>query len=347
MPASTARPSPFGVPWLRQMVRKKTRYVGIDVGIDQVRVATFGIKQSSARSHDDVACSWLSQSEFQLPIDPQSPPPRNWVDLVVECLEDRLPRCVDGERNDAVVSLPIPWVHYQTATESDIATSQSQCDAMFTSSIFQSPAHLTNWRVTSETAQYVIAATAESAACRIAGAITSVGYRVQNILPHGVALLMAAPSLTTLKTTAVLMLELAGSLVAMRNEHGCGLCRNLPACESTNSENLYLDQIEPWLADIASELDATCRYVERLSGSSDNESPILLCGRAAQIQGVDEALASMLGRPVAAWRYVGRTRPHNHQTGTKGKSLDASLAVSLSLAYCGIPGACPALESAP
>lgn len=339
MPTSTARPSvSSGVPWLRRIVRDKTRYVGIDVAVDQVRVATFGIQQDSQAGTDHAAFQWLSQSEFKLPIDPRLPPPPDWVDLVVECLSDQLPRCVDGDRNAAVVSLPIPWIHYQTTAEADISASQCQCDAMFAASIFQSNAHLTKWKLATDREQYVVAATAETAACRIAEAISSVGYRVQKILPHGVALLQAAPSLTSLTPSALVLLELSGSLVAMQNDSGCGLCRNLPSCDLASGERIYLEQIEPWLQEIATEVNATCRYVARLSGDGeiDSESPILICGRAAQIQGVDAAIATMLGRPVATWRYAGHSRPRSHQVGVDDRSLDSSLAVSLSLAYCGI-----------
>ncbi len=339
MPSSTARPSVSpGMLWLRRIVRDKTRYVGVDVGVDHVRVATFGIKQDSQGGPGRAAFSWLSQAEFQLPVDPRLPPQPDWVDLVVECLRDRLPRCVDGERNVAVVSLPIPWIHYQTTAEADVSTSQSQCNAMFATSIFQSNAHLTKWKVAAENEQYVVAATAESAACRVAAAISDVGYRVQSILPHGVALLQAAPTLTSLAPSAVLLLELSGSLVAMQNQTGCGLCRNLPACELAISEPIYLQQIEPWLQEIATEVNATCRYAARLSGGLEAQSPILICGRAAQIEGVDAAIATMLGRPVATWRYAGRSRPRHHQSRLDSKSLDSSLAVSLSLAYCGIQG---------
>ncbi len=347
MPTPTALSSvSSGIPWLRRFVRDKTRYVGVDVGVDHVRVATFGTKHDSQGGADRAAFSWLSQSEFPLPVDPQLPPQPDWVDLVVDCLRDRLPRCVDGELSAAVVALPIPWIHYQTTVEADISTSQSQCDAMFATSIFRSNAHLTKWRVTADKEQYVVAATAESAACRIAEVISEVGYRVQNILPHGIALLQAASPLTSMTPSAVCLLELSGSLVAMQNEYGCGLCRNLPACDLATGERIYLEQIEPWLQEIATEVNATCRYAARLSGGLDAQSPVLICGRAAQIQGVDAAIATMLGRPVATWRYVGRSRPRHHQLGLDAQSVDSSSAVSLSLAYCAIQVTEPAQRGA-
>lgn len=330
---TTQSPTSHGFSWLSRWTRDKTRYVGIDVGIDHVKIATFGSDSDTAPSADGKpAIGWLSRSEFALPVDPHAPPQPDWVDVVAECLSDRLPRCVDGDRNVAVAALPIPWVHYQTTPESEIASAQSQCDSMFTGSIFQSSAHLSKWPVV-EGKEYVIAATAESAACRIAESINGVGFHVDAILPHGVALLQAAPALTSLKPSAVLLLEPSGGMVALRNENSCGLCRNLPACDGPISEQPYLDELQPWLQEIAMEVNATSRYVARMSGTVDRESTVLICGRAAELNGVDSAMASMLGRPVAVWKYAGRTRPRRISSSVES---DSSMAVSLSLACCGI-----------
>jgi len=334
--------------WQRPLTRNHTRYVGIDIGIDRVNVATFGARHDrTPTSTGNPALRWLSQSEFQLPVDPQAAPQPDWVDRVVECLSERLPRCVDGDRNIAVVALPTPWIHYQTTPKTEIQASQSQCDSMFATSIFQSDAHLSKWPVVTGTDQYVIAATAESAACRIAEAIASVGYHVQRILPHGVALLHAAPMLTSMTPSAVLLLELSGGLIALSNENGCGLCRNLLACGTPTGEQHYLDEIEPWLQDIATEVSATSRYVARLNGPIDTQSPILICGRAAHINGVDEAMASMLGRPVATWRYAGRSRPRRQASILDSQRSDSGMAVSLSLACCGIEGSAAARRRQP
>jgi hypothetical protein len=243
---------------------------------------------------------------------------------------------VDADHNHAVISLPLPWIHYQTTSESEIAATQSGCDAMFAASIFQSTAHLSRWPVVAGKDQYLLAATAESAACRIAESIAGIGYHVQAILPHGVALLGAAPTLTSLTPSAVLLLELSGGLVALRNDDGCGLCRNLPACSIPAGQQPFLEEIEPWLQEITSEFNATSRYAARLSGEVDRQSPILICGRAGHIQGMDAALATMLGRPVAVWRYAGRARPHCHASILDPNHSDANIAVSLSLACCGL-----------
>jgi hypothetical protein len=325
------------IPLLRRFSSGCTRYVGIDVGIDRVNVSVLGSASDSPKSRTaKKSCGWISQSEFRLPVDPQAPIRPDWVDLVADCLADRLPRCVEGDRNNAVIALPTPWIHYQTTSQAELVASQNQCDAMFSTSIFQSGAHIARWPVVTGKSQYMIAAISEAAARRVAESIASVGYRVRNILPHGVALVHAASSLTSLAPSAVLLLETSGGLIAARDEYGCGLCRTLPPCRVQPSGHYYLDELEPWLQLIASEIKATSRYVSRLNGPVTAESPVLICGGAATIDGVDAALASMLGRPVATWRYAGRLRPSGQQPDSDPRRSDAANAVSLSLAFCGM-----------
>ncbi len=324
----TSISSGFG--WLRPFAAQSPRFVGIDIGIDRVRLATLG----NDRATESRALGWLTQSEFPLPIDPQSPPRPDWVDVVCEVLTDRLPRCVDGDRNVAMIALPLPWVHYQTTPKTEIAAIQTQCDSMFTASIFQSRAHVSSWPIVAGKDQYLIAATAESAACRIAESIAAIGYQVQGIVPHGVALLHAAPMLTSLMPSVVLLLELSGGLIALQNQNGCGLCRHLPAFSHPAGKRPYLEDVEPWLQEIAGEVQATSRYASRLGGEIESPTTLFVCGEASQIDGVDAALAAMLNRPVAAWRYAGRRRPKQPSGHVDAGRLDSSMAVSLSLAYC-------------
>lgn len=325
------------IPLLSRLSSGTTRYVGIDVGIDRVNVSVLGSGQEPDRSPGGkTSFGWLSHCEFRLPVDPNAPIRPDWVELVADFLADRLPRCIEGDRNCAVISLPTPWIHYQTSPQAELAASQSQCDTMFSTSIFQSSAHIARWPVVSGKSQYMIAAISEAAACRVADAVTSVGYRVRNILPHGVALVHAAPALTSMAPSAVLMLETSGGLIAACDDRGCGLCRTLPPCRAQCDDPDFLDELEPWLQLIASEVAATSRYVRRLNGDAGSKSPLLICGRAAAMGGVDEALASRLGRPVAAWRYAGRMRPRQLNSGPDPQRDDATKAVSLSLALCGM-----------
>lgn len=313
--------------WFRPR-RDRAKYVGIDIGVDRVRVATFGVPNQGTRS-----LRWVSQSEFALPIDVEEAPDPSWVDVVAHELRERLPRCVDGDLCNAVVALPSSWIHYQTTSTADLEATKSQCDSIFSQSIFQSPAHSVDWPIVVGKDQMMVAATAEHAACEIARSISSVGYRVNGIMPHGLSLLHNAAALTMIKPSAVLLLEFTGSLIAFSDGTGrCGLCRNLPACHLPLSSSPFADEMEPWLQDIANEIKATTRFVRRLGNQRDNATPVLICGSAASVPGVDEMLASLLGQPVATWRYAGRMRPRNRSVEESAHANDSELALSLSLA---------------
>ncbi|MCP4887443.1 MAG: hypothetical protein GY904_12610 [Planctomycetaceae bacterium] len=67
----------------------------------------------------------------------------------------------------------------------------------------------------------------------------------------------------------------------------------------------HVSELEPWLQQVASEVTATFRYAGRLGGTVNPDLPLLLCGRVAEVPGVDSLLANLLGRPAANWRYAG------------------------------------------
>ena len=307
-------------------------HVGIDIGIDSVKVATFGSHSDSRTSN----VQWSAQSEFSLPIDPQAPPPDNWLTSVLERLQERLPRCVPGNENQAWISLPLPWVHYQTSDASELDASRAQCDDMFQTSLFRSDAHCAHWTIGASSETFVVAASARDAALRIANQIGSNGYIVNGIVPHGVALISTAKTLTSLEPAAVLLLEPTGGLVALRNGSTTGLCRALPAIRHGDPNNPTLDVLEPWLREVAREVNATIRFASRHGGRVDAEEPILICGRVANRKGVDTDLASLLRRPIATWRYAGRNRPANQSSIFDPRSSDSNTAVALSLASYGL-----------
>ncbi|MDG2224204.1 MAG: hypothetical protein P8L85_22675 [Rubripirellula sp.] len=285
-------------------------YVGIDIGIDHLEIAALGIRsERSSKTRRAVSLAWRSSWGFELPIEQGNSPPPNWVDLIAERLADRLPRCLDGDRNHCVISLPLPWVHYQMSDVSELDATQQQCDAMFSGSLFQCPAQVRHWPVVPGGEARMVAATADDAASRIAEVVSSVGYQVEAILPHGVALIHAATELTSVQPAAVAILEFSGGLVSVEEQSACGLSRYLPACDLAVDRRPYLDELEPWLQQIASEINATFRYADRLGGAVDPDAPLLLCGRVAEVPGVDSLLANLLRRPVANWRYAGRSRP--------------------------------------
>ncbi|MGB7328490.1 MAG: hypothetical protein WBD31_26675 [Rubripirellula sp.] len=320
---------------------RRTRYVGIDIGIDRVTVASMGWSSSNrSSSTNDLALGWVSRSHFKLPMDPWDPPQSDWVDTVAEALRTQLPRCVDGNRVAATISLPPTWVHYQTVVPSEIDATRRQCDAMFGSSLFQSTSHLNHWPVVAGCEPQLVAATSSSAAVAVAQSVASVGYEVQSILPHGAALWHASAS-TAITPSAILSLEPVGGLISLpsfagdaSNPPSCGLCRVLPFCESGAVCSNHCDALEPWLGTVAKEYEATIRYANRVGAEIDTQLPVLICGRLAAIAGVGRMFASMINRPVATWRYAGRIRPNAN--GPANSCDDAREAVAVSLAYCGV-----------
>jgi hypothetical protein len=285
-----------------------------------------------------------------LPIDPLSPPPTDWVQRVIGTLQERLPRCVDGDDCVTALSLPLPWVHHQVVASSERTECHRQCDAMFTSSLFQSNAHIAHWPLAAreenvKEEQCMIAAVAESAALDLAESVNGLGYQVDRILPQGIALVEAAQSMTAIDPECVVLLGRNGGLVAMKNEYGCGHCRALPGLpdpviRAARPHGLTLSAIRPWLSDIAAEVTATRRFAIRSQPAAAADQAVLLCGDIAPIADVDAMLATLIGAPIARWCYAGKSRPPrpsvlDEQTvqSHQWASDDAEYAVALSLAH--------------
>ena len=328
----------------------KSSFVGIEIGVDSVSVAAFAFKPSLKGKRESGSLQWRTDYRFSTGIDPLSDPSPQWISRTIDALVSRLPRCVEGNENIAAISLPLPWVHHQVVLGTELESSQSQCDAMFGNSMFQSDAHLSHWPVVglqhgqpNQDDQYVVAATAEQAACQIAQAIQEVGYRVESILPHGVALVQAAVPLTSVQAQCVVYCNRTGGIVAMNNGSSCGLCRVLPAVPAQvirdiDENRLALHDVRPWLSDIAAEINATIRYSNRANMQKDASEPILICGDIVSIPGVDVVLAKLTNQPIATWTYRGRKRP-NRRSGAPGTQTTAKVAgdslcaLPLSLAY--------------
>lgn len=318
--------------WAGKLFGSQVNHIGIDIGIDTVQVATLGACTDSG----DAGVQWSAQSEFSLPIDPQAPAPENWLHSVLDRLRERLPRCVPGNENRAWISLPLPWIHYQTSDAAELDAGRTQCDEMFQASLFRSDAHCVHWAIGPASETFVLAATAREAAMRIAEQVGRNGYLVNGIVPHGAALISTAKTLTSLEPAAVLLLDPAGGLVALRSGSSTGLCRVLPAIRHGDPSAPTMDVLEPWLREVASEVDATMRFAARHGEHVDSDSPILICGRITNCKGVDADLASLLGRPIATWRYAGRNRPANQSSIFDPQTSDSNTAVALSLASYGL-----------
>lgn len=321
--------------WSQLWRRDSTRFIGIDIGASEVHVSSLGPPSPQQITDTRHSLRWCSRSRFDLPVNPFRPPSADLIDVICETLVDRLPRCVDGDRNIAAIALPTSWVHYETNLPAELEASRANCDTMFRESVFRSSAHVRHWPACDGSEQQVIAATAESAACRISQAIASIGYEVCSILPHGEALIHVAQETCSIDPCAVVALDWCGGIVATNNAGKCGLTRALPAFDVGNGIPTDVEQMESWLESIASEITATTRYVQRLSAQTPGKRPVLMCGNVAKVPGVDVALATMLGIPVASWRYSRRLRPVGAADPADDVTYhDPSRAVSVSLAYC-------------
>ncbi|NND97054.1 MAG: hypothetical protein HKN47_06985 [Pirellulaceae bacterium] len=332
-----------------------TRFVGIDVGARDISIVSLGANPKAGKNkrREGTAVQWRSQHCTPIDLDPTVAPSPDWITATTKAIVDRLPRCVDGETNRAFISLPVPWVHYQVVSGTDLQASRRQCDAMFSESIFRSQAQTSHWPVVglqhgqpNQDDQYVVASTARTAAYQVAEAVADAGYVVDSILPHGIALIRAASALTAVDPICVAMLNRDGGVVAVNHATDCGLCRNLPAVPATlrnaaSDQLLQLDDLRPWLSDIASEITATIRFSERANMSGHSRSPIMICGDIPEIPNVDATLARLTNHPIVRWKYQGRMRPDRRHgfslQATRASSdfdfSDARYAMALSLAH--------------
>ena len=345
-----------GFSWLRPTrSHPLARFVGIDIGVDRASIVALGSRsrdQRRATHRNHHPLRWLARHQLAIPVDPLAAPRSDWLEQVTGALVDRLPRSIDGEQAVVALSLPLPWMHYQVVPGTEIETSKRQCDAMFASSLFQSPSHMGYWPLSDDASgpndPVVIVAVADSAAYDVADAVSSLGYQIESVQPHGAALVKAAQAMTGIDPQCIVMLNRTGGMIAIKNARSVGLCRVLPAIPDTVlsagvANGLTLDAIRPWLADIAAEIISTRSFASRVQ-SLDRSKPILLCGDVASIEDLDSVLATLTETPVALWHYAGKARPSEFDPGQPGsadlRSFDTSrmkpdtdYAVALSLAY--------------
>lgn len=330
---------------------KVTNFVGIDIGEQFVRVATLKAIDAAAGCY-----AWNNRQQFALPSTNGDELSVGWLQSLVTEIPERLPRCIDGETNVAAVALPITWTHYQTVVGHEIPEMRRRCSEMFAGSVFRSPAHVCHWPVVgvhhgkpSGDDQYVIAATAENTACQITDAVTSIGYTVQSILPHGVALAHAATELTGVDAQCVIWLSHSSALICVRHQTGVGLTRTIPSIPKRLLELEQSDRpldahaIRPYLTEVAREFRATARYAARADMNRVSKKPILIAGPLGEMQGVDEIIATLTKTPVAVWSYFGPQRPAtlsklDHVDPETVRRLDSSYAGALSLALAAVRG---------
>jgi hypothetical protein len=343
------------------IAKSPARFVGIDVGVRAITVASLGATSDKRRQNlNSSPLTWQSLATVPLSFDPSGVPSPEWIEDTIRTLKHQIPRTTDNDRSLAAISLPSTWVHYQVVPGRSLPSCQSQADQLFRNSVFNSDAHQTHWPVVglqhgtpNVDDQYVVASTARKAASQIASAVADVGYEVQCILPQGAALLHAAKYLTSLEPQCAVLLDVYGGLVAVNHHagqesparnlaNGCGLCRSLPAVDpeaaaQISKGGIGLSDVLPWLSDVANEINATLNYSNRANMCGDSSLPIMICGELASIDGLDAELATRTNRPVARWQYAGLSRPFHPDTtshpAVEDNCGDPSWAMALSLAH--------------
>ena len=165
--------------WLgRVFAKPPSHFVGIDIGIPHVHVATLADDVSDRSA----AFSNQHRHRYDLPLDPFDAVTPQSIDHMIERMCDTLPRCVEGEKNIAWLSVPTPWIYYETSTSDHNSDStaairpelQNRCDQMFASSAFRSHAHVSHWPIAKDAGMRMVAATASDTVCRIAERVSSV-----------------------------------------------------------------------------------------------------------------------------------------------------------------------------
>jgi hypothetical protein len=337
-----------GSTWPR---RRIDSYVGVDIGSGEVRVAV--MRATDPRGN---LVHWAGYHRFPIDIQPPDRIRPEQLHAVIDAIGDRMPRCIEGERNLAAVALPLRWTRYQTIEGQQVAATEAENDQRFQSSAFQSPAQVCHWPVVGihhgvpcPEDQYVTCAVPRRIARDIADRISGLGYAVETMLPHGVALAQAAEPLTGVRPQSVIWLGHHASLIAVLHRSGVGLVRMLPPPMQsipdweTNWRHLDAFSVRPHLSRIATEVESTLRYAARADMSPIGNQPLLLAGTLAELPGVVEFLANRLQLPIAPWAYLGRNRP------TPPASLqdaapetirrhDARYATALSLAWAAATG---------
>ena len=329
---------------------KADRYVGVELGHDRVRVAALGFDRAMPTT-----LKWYTWTEFELERLSSEMDFDQWLNAALRTLDRRMPRCVDGESTIASLTVPSSWMHYETAVSKEISSVTSRLNGAFMESRFHSAAEVKHWPINVSDERNLVVAVARDPIVKISESLSQIGYTINTVLPHGVALIHAASAMTGIQPAAAVSIDSGCGLIAVASDLGCGLCRTLPMLDLAESGSEDLDPLDAawqaWMEQIANEIDTTLRFAGQDSDASDPSHPILLCGNHAGFRGVDERLAYLLNRPVALWQYQGQHRPKNthpatdsdglqndlgsgsrHQIGLDGHN-DASRSVAISLAY--------------
>lgn len=266
--------------------------VGIDITTDAVRLVALNL----ARTHQsdqagpveiDLISTWTHPCDWQIDDLHQ------WVDKLCETLQHELPENTCPNRTRVSLSIPSPWLRHHTQP------SQASLDA-------PDPPHRRSVSVD------------EDAVYQIASVLDRRGYRLDWVVPDGIAVGLTSPSVMGMSSPCVVMLHHDGGTITLFDHMTAVLVRSLPPVgrpDGATQSGPSPAQWQQWRETIAQEIDATLEYYGRLANDwkfadrITEQSPIVFAGSLFEtlpdhgLNTVDllSQWSGSLGRPLALW----------------------------------------------
>jgi len=266
--------------------------VGIDITSDAVRLVALNL--DPGHQDDQAAVIELDLlSTWNCPCDWQSKDVGQWVTRLCETLESRLPENTCPRRTRVSLCVPTPWLKFQ------FQHTQANGRAF-------------------DLQRRPTVSVDEDSLFRIASVLARRGYRLDWVVPDGVAVGLALPNAMGFASPCVVMLHRDGGTITLFDNDKAVLVRSLPSVAGVKGEPQRCAspaRWQQWRDRIAEEINATLEYYGRLADDSKfadritQESPILFGGSVFEMlpeHGLStvELLSqwsAALGRPVALW----------------------------------------------
>lgn len=344
--------------------------VGIDISIDAIRL--IAIDASSAPgSHPAmrgapaaILSSW--EYEYDLLEAFDSANPSSWLDSVCETLANELPEHTGIRAAATAISIPTSWMHWGTNNSPHEAF---RCASrLFAGAPFFSMAHTASWpvvpleekdeRALEDPEPHVFASVSENAILRIATTLQTRGYRVERVIPDGIAVGCRSADVIEQTSPCIVMMHRDGGSITLLDNGIPALVRTLPPINHSGDSRCTLPSKSPSTADVRNwseivgrEIQATFDYYARCSGEwkfSDRvtaENPILFAGSLFPLlKHAGYEATDLLGqwsneveRPVALWSSDCSVEPlfqHDNDHSTESHESNPEQATALSLAMC-------------
>ncbi|TWT95628.1 hypothetical protein [Neorhodopirellula pilleata] len=272
--------------------------VGIDITTDALRLVALNLTHLQPGDQNtaveiDVLSTWTQTCDW--PAEDLT----QWVASLCETLDDQLPESTSPSRTRVALSVPTTWLHFHSQPAQ---TNENSADPQ------RRPVQ-----------RRPTVSVDEDALFQIASVLDRRGYRVDWVVPDGVAVGLASPEAIGFDSPCVVMLHRDGGTITLFDDMNPVLVRALPpVTRQSPRPDLRPSpaQWRQWRDKIADEIDATLEYYGRLTNDQkfadriSEQSPILFGGSLFEILG-ESGLNSVellgqwsagLNRPVALWR---------------------------------------------